>query len=220
MVRTYKDTFFRFYFSDKTRLLSLCNALTGEDATAPEEIEIATLDKTFFSAMIYVLCNGQYPSAEFRELKLSDAFIEPTESLELKVRVYNLNAPHNRELLMKSLPLEDYCVFVDKFRENKRRGLNDKECFYEAYKYCVRTRVHMAEFLTGHEWELWEMIITEYNAEWDKAAQWEGGRAEGKAEAILDMVKNLLKVKTPIEYIVKASGWSESEILKLAESNG
>ena len=49
MAKKYRDSFFRFYFSDKTRLLSLCNALTGENSTDPNDIEIKTLDETFFS---------------------------------------------------------------------------------------------------------------------------------------------------------------------------
>ncbi len=41
------------------------------------------------------------------------------------------------------------------------------------------------------------------------------GRAEGRADGITEMVKNLLKVGTPIEYISKASGWTEEQILAL-----
>ena len=47
-MKKYRDTFFRFYFNDKARLLSLCNALTGEDATDPNEIEINTARRNFF----------------------------------------------------------------------------------------------------------------------------------------------------------------------------
>ena len=44
MEKKYRDGLFRNYFSDKRRLLGLCNLLTGEDATDPDEIEINTLD--------------------------------------------------------------------------------------------------------------------------------------------------------------------------------
>ena len=45
------------------------------------------------------------------------------------------------------------------------------------------------------------------------------GKAEGKAEGKFEMVKNFLNVGTPIEFIVKATGWSEDQILKVAQSN-
>ena len=64
----------------------------------------------------------------------------------------------------------------------------------------------------------------EYDAELarkyrDEEAREEGreeGRKEGRAEKALEMVKNFLKVKTPIEYIIAATGWSEEKILELA----
>ncbi|MBQ9487900.1 MAG: Rpn family recombination-promoting nuclease/putative transposase [Selenomonadaceae bacterium] len=41
---------------------------------------------------------------------------------------------------------------------------------------------------------------------------------EGREEGKLDMIKNLLSVKTPIEFIVKASGWTKEKILEIAQS--
>ncbi|MBR4151671.1 MAG: hypothetical protein IKT98_01785 [Selenomonadaceae bacterium] len=65
------------------------------------------------------------------------------------------------------------------------------------------------------------MIITEYNEQWDKEAEYKYGFDEGfdngAEKKQLEIVKNLLKVKTPIEYIVAATGWNEEKILKLAE---
>ena len=46
--KPYRDGVFRDYYNDKRRLLDLCNALTGEDATDPDEIVINTLDGIFF----------------------------------------------------------------------------------------------------------------------------------------------------------------------------
>ena len=43
--------------------------------------------------------------------------------------------------------------------------------------------------------------------------------AEGKAEGKFEMVKNLLNVGTPIEFIIKATGWSEEQILKAVQGN-
>ena len=67
------------------------------------------------------------------------------------------------------------------------------------------------------------MIITEYNEEWDNDAKrtyyTEQGIQQGQQEKQLSMIKNFLAVKTPIEFIVKATGWSEEQILKLAQND-
>ena len=51
MAKKYRDGLFRNYFSDKKRLLGLCNLLTGENATDPDEIKINTLDGIFFGKL-------------------------------------------------------------------------------------------------------------------------------------------------------------------------
>ena len=48
LVEKYRDGLFRDYFSDKNRLLDLCNALLGETGNNPEEIKITTLEGVFF----------------------------------------------------------------------------------------------------------------------------------------------------------------------------
>lgn len=51
MAKKYRDGLFRDYFSDKMRLLSLCNALLDMDGEDPEEIFINTLDGVFFDEL-------------------------------------------------------------------------------------------------------------------------------------------------------------------------
>ena len=71
------------------------------------------------------------------------------------------------------------------------------------------------------------MIITEYNEEWDNEARrsyyiergLQQGIEQGRKENQLSMIKNFLPVKTPIEFIAKATGWSEEQILKLAKTD-
>ena len=44
----YHDTLFRDYFNEPARLLSLCNAILGTDYTNPDDLNINTLEVTFF----------------------------------------------------------------------------------------------------------------------------------------------------------------------------
>ncbi len=43
----------------------------------------------------------------------------------------------------------------------------------------------------------------------------EKGRAEGEAKGRVELVRSLLSAGTPLEYIQKATGWTEEQILKL-----
>ena len=45
----------------------------------------------------------------------------------------------------------------------------------------------------------------------------EKGIEQGEAKKQIEMVKNLLLAKTPLKYIVAATGWSKEKILSLAE---
>lgn len=51
MSKKYKDGLFRDYFSDKNRLLDLCNALLETDGKNPDEIVVNTLDGVFFGKL-------------------------------------------------------------------------------------------------------------------------------------------------------------------------
>ena len=48
MSKKYRDGLFRDYYSDKNRLLDLCNGLLGESGKNPDEIKINTLKGVFF----------------------------------------------------------------------------------------------------------------------------------------------------------------------------
>ena len=47
----------------------------------------------------------------------------------------------------------------------------------------------------------------------------EEGREEGREEKAFEMVKNLLLAKTPLKYIVAATGWSEEKILRMLNND-
>ena len=51
MSKKYRDGLFRDYFSDKYRLLDLCNALLQTDGKNPDEIIVNTLDGVFFGKL-------------------------------------------------------------------------------------------------------------------------------------------------------------------------
>ncbi|MBR4152807.1 MAG: hypothetical protein IKT98_07595 [Selenomonadaceae bacterium] len=64
-------------------------------------------------------------------------------------------------------------------------------------------------------------MALEYDPELERQAWLEEGLEQGikkgRMEERFEMVKNLLLAKTPMKYIVTATGWTEEQILKIAE---
>ena len=62
-------------------------------------------------------------------------------------------------------------------------------------------------------------------AEKARAQALEEGRSEGRQEGLnegrkekaIEMIKNLVAVGTPMEFIIKATGWSEKQILQISQ---
>ena len=66
---------------------------------------------------------------------------------------------------------------------------------------------------SGYDPEKAREVLADYHREEGLAEGLEKGREEEK----ITMIKNFLKAKTPLKYIVAATGWSEEKILKVAE---
>jgi len=117
---------------------------------------------------IIVLYNGTRPFPSEQTLKLSDAYLASDESqskfgsLELTVRVVNINPGFNDELLKKSKTLSGYTALVDYLN-----SLNPtKETMLEAVKETTKwglSKNILSTFLTEHGTEVNSMLMTEYS---------------------------------------------------------
>jgi hypothetical protein len=142
-----------------------------------------------------VLYNGVRPYADKSWMKLSDAYLmKPGKArLELLVRVYNINAGHNADVVKKSTTLSGYVVFVELvrgFKEEEQAAhpeLSTKEwnegALRRAISYCKE------QGILGHFWgtismEEELMIASEWNMEDALAVRYREGREEGREEGI------------------------------------
>jgi len=136
-----------------------------------------------------VLYNGKGEFPDERELRLSDAFREPPDhpekygSLDLTVRVLNINAGHNESVIRRSETLQGYVTFIRKVREGVDNGKGLSDAVTEAVKYCEEQQV-LQPFLANHASEVVNMLTTEFKME-DAIAVWkEEGFAEGLEKGI------------------------------------
>ena len=134
----YRDSMFRDFFNDKTRLLSLCNALLDTDSNDPNEIEINTLNGIFFSQSkndlscifrnhFLVIIEHQSTKNENMPLRIffyaSEIFKNVIASRKAKKKVYNEELIH--------LPIPEFFVFYNgNDDEEESRILKLSDAFY------------------------------------------------------------------------------------------
>jgi hypothetical protein len=172
-----------------------------------------------------VLYNGTDPFPDEKTLRLSDAFKEHPEamagiggSMELEVRVLNINEGRNASVVQRCETLSGYVRFVEKVRVNRKTEPDLKKAITKAVNDCIEEGI-LEDFLKSHSSEVSNMLTTEWNAE--KAmevraqeAREEGleqgivegreeGREEGRKEGVdisADIMRALI-VKTPMDEI-------------------
>ena len=171
------------------------------------QLEKYVVGKTLYSSNLVqipvprfvVFYNGTQEQPERRVLRLSDAFEKKVSSPELEVTVtmLNINPGNNRELMEKCRTLREYCMFVECIRKYAEQ-MDIGEAVERAVTECIRNDI-LADFLSAQRAEVIAMSIFEYNEEEEmkkiRADEFsvgrENGKAEGKAEFVIDLLENL-----------------------------
>ena len=174
----------------------------------------------------FVLYNGTDPCPDEQWQRLSDAF-EVTKSLgvadkdnpslELEVKILNINEGKNEEIGKRCKTLAEYQAFVAKVREYEGQKFNRKDAIEKTILFCQSHDI-MREFLERHASEVLNMLMTEWN--WDDALAvryeegWEEGREEGLQRGLIKgleqgreaIARNALAEGASIEYVNKITG--------------
>ncbi len=112
----------------------------------------------------FVFYNGTDKHADREILKLSDAFITPSEGCEWTVTMLNINKGHNLELMNKCEVLKEYSDFVALVRENAKT-IDIPHAIEHAVITFIERNGALSEFLRLHRAEVIDVCITEYNEE-------------------------------------------------------
>jgi predicted transposase/invertase (TIGR01784 family) len=183
----------------------------------------------------FVLYNGVDPCPDQEICKLSDSFKKLDSlglmgksalSLELTVRVININEGRNQALAARCKKLAEYSAFIAKVRSFEKELGSLKEEIKKAINYCQKHDI-LKEFLELHATEVLNMLYTEWN--WDDAlavAREEGiedglekgiekGLEEGHFNEKLEIALNLLAEGSTPEFVQKITGLDMETIEKL-----
>ena len=132
-----------------------------------------------------VFYNGDDKVPDTYELKLSDAFsnksIKP--DAELRVRVYNVNAGHNEDLMEKCKTLNGYSVLIDKITR-----YNDKMSYKQAIELAIEECIEediLRNFLLSNRSEVLGSLLTHPDIKKLKRNIRDDALAEGLAEGLV-----------------------------------
>jgi len=158
----------------------------------------------------FVLYNGADDYPDDKTLMLSDAFkhvdipgAENQPSLELVVRVLNINRGHNEKILERSGVLREYANFIGHVRDQHQAGRTLQEAIVSAVEFCVANGI-LGEYLENNSSEVRNMIFTEFNLEDAKEIWREEDRLE-IARAMLadgDSLEKIARItKLPLDVL-------------------
>jgi len=119
---------------------------------------------------IIVLYNGTKPFPGEQTLRLSDAFMASNKSqskfgsLDLTVRVVNINPGFNDELLQKSKILNGYTALIEYLKSLNPTAETLLDAIEKTTKWGLSQNI-LSTFLTEHGYEVNNMLMTEYNVD-------------------------------------------------------
>lgn len=161
----------------------------------------------------YVFYNGKADWA-VKELKLSDAFKEKSNpiNLELKVTLINIRAENNSDILQRCAILNQYSRFVQAYEANK--GSRDR--MGDTIRYCVEHDI-LREYIERKGKEVLSMLTMDWDYEEAMEVAREESEKIGKKRKETEMVINLYYEKDPLSKIARVTGKSVEEIKQILQ---
>lgn len=145
-----------------------------------------------------VFYNGKKDVPEEQILRLSDAFENKVEesSVELKVRMLNINYGYNTGLMKQCRMLKEYSQFVEISRQYAEKGKDIEESLEQAIEFCIDNNI-LRNVLREYRAEVLGMILEEFDAKkYEKVIRedehdiaFAAGREEGREEGIKSFIE-------------------------------
>ena len=113
-----------------------------------------------------VFYNGTTNMPDKKELRLSDAFQQPTEQPDIEVvaHMLNINYGHNKELMERCRKLKEYAQFIDiirhYLRENKQ--WSNEQAISKAIDDCIKNNI-LRDILQKERLRVMASILSEFD---------------------------------------------------------
>ena len=140
------------------------------------------------------------------------------ESLEISVKVININVDKENPVLNRCEALKEYSEFMEQVKFNLENEISDP--FTTAIKQSIK-QGFLSDYLSRKSTEVENMLLTEYDYDTDIAVQrqeaYESGVEKGLQQKAIETAKNALKMDLPIKQISTLTGLSIEEIQALVK---
>ncbi len=175
-----------------------------------------------------VFYNGTANMPDRKELRLSDAFQQPTEQPDIEVvaHMLNINYGHNKELMERCRKLKEYAQFIDiirhYLRENKQ--WSNEQAISKAIDDCIQNNI-LRDILQKERLRVMASILSEFDEvgykemireeAYEDAYEEAYGKAygEGEISGMIKLAQNLNLPKSQIITMIKQNyNLSDEEI--------
>ena len=170
-----------------------------------------------------VFYNGTTSMPDRKELRLSDAFQQPTEQPDIEVvaHMLNINYGHNKELMKRCRKLKEYAQFIDIIRHylKENEHWSNEQAISKAIDDCIQNNI-LRDILQKERLRVMASILSEFDEvgykemirqEAYEDAYEEGheaGLEEGREQELAHGVKSYIKLAQSI-------GYAESKIVTM-----
>ena len=135
--------------------------------------------------------------------------------MDLKVKLINIRAENNHDILKKCDVLNQYSKFVQVYESNK----GSSERMEQTIKYCIRHNI-LSDYIKRKGKEVISMLTAEWNMEEALEVAREEGEISGQKKKEEKMIINLYKAGGKLELIATAAEKSVEEIKQILNRSG
>ena len=163
-----------------------------------------------------VFYNGTTSMPDRKELRLSDAFQQPTvqPDIEVVAHMLNINYGHNKELMERCRKLKEYAQFIDiirhYLRENKQ--WSNEQAISKAIDDCIQNNI-LRDILQKERLRVMASILSEFDEVGYKEMIKEEAY-EDAYEEVYEEVCEEISVKSLIEF-TQDTGYSKQEVFAI-----
>ena len=164
-----------------------------------------------------VFYNGTTSMPDRKELRLSDAFQQPTEQPDIEVvaHMLNINYGHNKELMERCQKLKEYAQVIDIIRHylKENEHWSNEQAISKAIDDCIKNNI-LRDILQKERLRVMASILSEF----DEVGYKEMIRQEAYEDAYEDAYEEGVEygVKTLIEF-VQDIGYSKEDATTLVK---
>ena len=164
-----------------------------------------------------VFYNGTANMPDRKELRLSDAFQQPTAQPDIEVvaHMLNINYGHNKELMERCQKLKEYAQFIDIIRHylKENEHWSNEQAISKAIDDCIKNNI-LRDILQKERLRVMASILSEF----DEVGYKEMIRQEAYEDAYEDAYEEGVEygVKTLIEF-VQDIGYSKEDATTLVK---